>query len=472
MGLFSSLTLLFSFLASSFTNTNTFTEGLIGQPSNLTPLISRQNEIDKAISQIIYPQLVTYNLRGDIIPSLAESWSVSDNYLEYDFKLKRGVYWSNGREINASDVIFTAQNAPEIRNVEVQQVNDYEVKFFLKEPFAPFLDVLTLKIIPQEAEIGLDPITLENRSILRKVKSGQKIDEILIYTPESAGFDFYKWKFYNSEEELKTAAMLGEIDALATNSLNNDNYYAFEYPLKGRRYGLFFNLSKEVQIFDRNTRITLAKKIDKDELISTALSGMGEVVNIPKYEFEPNLTVNYDRQVTLTVPNEDEHLQIAAYIKKAWENIGVKVNILPLPFWDLSTRVIDTKDFDILLFGQEKGRDPDEYTLWHSTKDRYPGLNISSLNNQRVDTALEMARKEHNTDKRQEYYNDFLTILDEEVPVIYLYHPTYRWYISKRYEHLFSEYLLKNSCCDGCKCTEPSPPNLYYPTDRYKLLPL
>lgn len=80
---------------------------------------------------------------------LAETWEVSEDGRIYTIKLREGVTFHNGDAFTSEDVLFTFNRSsdPEqsrhsrvIANVaELEAMNDYEVKFTLKQPQASFL---------------------------------------------------------------------------------------------------------------------------------------------------------------------------------------------------------------------------------------------------------------------------------------------------------------------------------------------
>jgi len=90
------------------------------------------------------------------VPSAAKDWVVSEDGLTYTFHLHEGVKWQRDYgELTADDVVFTfnLHLDPEGDSVhkdtfwmvdKVEAVDDYTVKFFLKEPFAGFLYTVTL----------------------------------------------------------------------------------------------------------------------------------------------------------------------------------------------------------------------------------------------------------------------------------------------------------------------------------------
>ncbi|MCD5992108.1 ABC transporter substrate-binding protein [Pseudomonas sp. CDFA 602] len=67
-----------------------------------------------ASADVLMNRLVDFDTRsGKLVPSLAESWSVSEDGLTYSFKLRSGVkfhttdYFTPTRELNADDVVFS-----------------------------------------------------------------------------------------------------------------------------------------------------------------------------------------------------------------------------------------------------------------------------------------------------------------------------------------------------------------------------
>src|SRR5438128_2034461 len=104
---------------------------------------------------IITPFMVLYALHDAIVkpmpgeplaPSLAESWSVSEDGLTYDFVLRKGVKFHNGEPVTAEDVKFSferyrgnARDMMKNRVAEVEIPDPQHVRFKLKEPWPDFL---------------------------------------------------------------------------------------------------------------------------------------------------------------------------------------------------------------------------------------------------------------------------------------------------------------------------------------------
>ena len=93
------------------------TEGIVGSPSFLNPLLSVR-DADRDLVILVYSGLLKATPEGNLVPDLAESYSISEDGREYDFKLRSNIIFHNGTPITADDVIFTVLKAqdPDVKS--------------------------------------------------------------------------------------------------------------------------------------------------------------------------------------------------------------------------------------------------------------------------------------------------------------------------------------------------------------------
>src|SRR5215470_10091283 len=110
-------------------------------------------------SGIITPYMVYYALHDAMVKpmpgnalasSLAESWSLSDDGLIYEFVLRKGVKFHNGEAVTAEDVKFSferyrgaASKALKDRVATVETPDQQRVRFKLKQPWPDFMTFYT-----------------------------------------------------------------------------------------------------------------------------------------------------------------------------------------------------------------------------------------------------------------------------------------------------------------------------------------
>jgi len=136
--------------------------------------------------------------------------------------------------------------------------------------------------------------------------------------------------------------------------------------------------------------------------------------------------------IKLSVP-ENGRIEVADAIKNDWESVGVKTIIYSVATANINTDMIASHNFESFLYGQVVGADPDVASFWHSSQIGGQGLNLSGYNNAEVDTLLIEARQiTDNTEARLSKYKKFQEIISNDLPVIFLYSPSYTYVQAKR----------------------------------------
>jgi peptide/nickel transport system substrate-binding protein len=203
----------------------------------------------------------------DIIPALATDWESSAGGTIWDFTLREGVLFPDGREFNATDVKYTfdrncnltgvglyEEDGPQL-NMDYQGViknvtimGEFEVRFYLQIAFAPFLQLMSCAasymvdraVAPMDELVGYDtaaqtPCALGPYLLQEWVRIGGSDDHItLIKNPDywdaASGYpktDRIIVKMYASNTALASAMTAGEID-IAYRQLTAEQINAFK----------------------------------------------------------------------------------------------------------------------------------------------------------------------------------------------------------------------------------------------------
>jgi len=418
-------------------------EGVILQPISFYPM-KAENQVEKTISKLLFRGLFKYNIYGELENDLAESYNISSDGLEYTFKLKDNQFWTSGQKITSDDLLYTAFNSPSLQGISIDRVDELTVKFKLQNKYAPFLGLMTQGIIPNnslEKNDDLSPISSGDFRVINIRRSGPVVKEIVLYT------SMYKiekliYRFYNADEELFIAAKLGEIDLFLSNSNEElDNFNIYKVPVFSNSYGIFFNLNKS-RVPDLDFRQKISKVIDYKEVSDRfGASIEGPISRDPVYTTKKINFNKYDRTLkddlkgrelnikTIKSTRNKELMELlSTYLEKKL-NINLKVDYFEPA--DFIEKVLNEKDFDAIFFGLETIRDPDRYVNWHSSGIA-PGFNFTSFQNPTADKSLEDGRQELDQNKRISHYNKFQEIFDQNIPAIFLFHPTTNYYVSNR----------------------------------------
>jgi peptide/nickel transport system substrate-binding protein len=418
-------------------------EGVIFQPTSFYPM-EAQNQVEKTVSKLIFRGLFKYNNYGELENDLVESYSVSDDGLEYIFKLKDYQYWTSGQKITSDDLLYTAFNSPSLQGISLDRVDELSVRFRLQNKYAPFLSLMTLGIIPNNSldrKDGLSPVSSGDFRIVSLRRSGPILKELVLFSSNTK-IEKLIYRFYNSEEELIIAARLGEIDLFLSNSESKiSNFSIYKVPIFSNSYGIFFNLNKS-RVPDLEFRKKLTKVIDYQEVydkFGVSIDGpisrdplyTNKKENISKFEskFSEDLKGRTLEIKTIDSNRNRELMELLAFYFE--DKLNVKLIADYYEIDEFINSVLREKNFDAIFFGIETSRDPDRYINWHSSGIG-PGFNFTSFQNPTSDKALEEGRQELNLEKRIAHYNKFQDVFDQNLPAIFLFHPTTNYYVSNR----------------------------------------
>lgn len=473
------------------TNGGTLKEGVIGTPRFVNPVLAI-TRTDQDLVNLLYRSLYTLGADGELTYDLLADVTVSEDGSVYSLTLKQGQYWHDGVEITAADVAYTiglVQN-PELKSplrgnwndVTVEPVSDYEVNLILEEPYAPFVENLTLGILPRHLWEGLSTDEFPfSRYNTEPVGSGPfaitniiRNNDGLIVRYELNRFDRYEptpnisqlqVHFLPDEIAVREALESGTITHTAALDHQSvaalaEEYAVYTKPLP-RVFAIYPNQNRSAVLRDSAARAALNQAINRDALVDAVLSGYGATTTTPLpagFGPSPSTTStssNLDMQnillsggweqtdeggwsktidgaetplaVTITTANGELFEATAEFISQAWSEIGVEVSVALYEQTDLVQAVIRPRDYELLLFGTEVGRALDYYPFWHSSQREDPGLNIAQYANITTDAYLEDYRQSSDPVEKEVLLRNFVTEMTTETPAIFLFNPEFTY---------------------------------------------
>lgn len=143
-------------------SSNTIYYNIGGEPTTLSPL-SGSDGYTTAVHSYVFEVLLDRDLDSyEWKPALATEWKISEDKKTFDFKLREGVKWHDGKEFTAEDVKYSydvifsdefkaVQVRPYYESIKSVEVLDkYNVRFTVKDEYFRNFDVCaTLTILPK-----------------------------------------------------------------------------------------------------------------------------------------------------------------------------------------------------------------------------------------------------------------------------------------------------------------------------------
>lgn len=386
--------------------------------------VYRVEDIPDEVIDEVSMGLVRVESDGSVKPAAAKSWEIKDNK-EYTFHLRNDLKFHSGIKFSAKTIPFNFENV----NREI--IDDYTIRFTLKDPYSPFLiavsEPILLKDLSGLGQFEIKDIDL-NAGFVRSIEiqdSKPPHDKKIV-------------TFYPTEEALKIAFSLGEVD-IAENIFNDKldkKFNLSKWPaVKSDEIiddsvivTVFFNTTDSV-LSDKRLRQALHYALPDDipfgkRLYSPIVESSIYFAKPPNYGISDKDLAREVLEGAGGVPEEKLNIKVtkdfedvAKLVQKNWNEIGIKSDIEIVE--DLPDR------FQVLIYEMKLPLDPDQYILWHSDQ----LSNIVNYKNLRIDKLLEDGRSTTDISKRQEIYADFQKYLMDDLPASFFYQPkVYRLY--------------------------------------------
>ena len=293
----------------------TFREGIVGTTRFVNPVLA-VTRADKDLTTLLYDGLMKLGTDGVIVPSIAESVTISDDGLTYNVILKQGITFHDEIPLTARDVAFTFTrmqdpllNSPlraSFDGVSIEEVGEYELNFILPEAYTPFIENLTFGILPEHiwkdagteefpfSQYNSEPIGSGMYKIEKIVRNTSGIPETYVlkanstYHIVSPMIETIELHFFPTEEKLLEAFKAGIIESVAGINpkritelgLDETMYHLERIPLP-RTFALFINQNKSPVLRDTSARKALSASVNRHELITAILGGYGNSLTSP-----------------------------------------------------------------------------------------------------------------------------------------------------------------------------------------------
>jgi peptide/nickel transport system substrate-binding protein len=450
--------------------------GIQDDPDALDPALSG-TYTGRFVFAALCDKLVDIAPDLSIVPQLAETWKLSDDKKAMTFTLKRGVKFHDGTEFNADAVKFNIERMTTMkdsrRKAELSSVASVDVlapdqvRFNLKEPFAPLLSVLSdragMMVSPKAAageNFAANPVCAgPYKFVERKARDLIRLEKFPEYW-DAASYGYDAVTYYNIGDstvrlarvragDLEVAERVAPTDlktvrddknlklhtapGLAVSHLmvNVGSGEKANTPLgKDAKLRKAFELSIDRSVINRvafNGEYTADNQMippsdpfyskanpipARDVAAAKALIAQAGMTTVP---------------VELTFENALTDSRVAQIVQSMAKEAGFDVKLLPLETTSAIERYLNG-NFEMYI-GNWSGRgdpDPTLYAFFSCGG----GQNVNKYCNRDLEGVLNAARSESDAAKRKALYEKATGMYLTDLPSIPIYHPN--WFFAAR----------------------------------------
>ncbi|MEW6632388.1 MAG: ABC transporter substrate-binding protein [Pseudomonadota bacterium] len=429
--------------------------GIPLEPPHLDPTAGAAAAIREVTYANVFEGLTRIGPNSEVLPDLADSWTVSDDAKAYTFKLHTGVKFHDGSDFSADDVKFSLDRARAANSLNAQKqlfaaidkvevIDPATVKITLSHPQGSFLYNMgwgdAVIVSPKSADtnkekpIGTGPFKFESwakGSSIKLVKSDH-------YWGAPVFLDKVEFRIVPDAAAAVPALLSGDIQAFpffdpdSVVQVKDDP--RFKVVVGATEGETILSINNKKPPFDKlQVRQAISYALDRKAIIDGASAGLGLPIGshmAPTNKYYVDLTGRYPHDVakakellkeaglengfkaTLKLPPPSYARLGGEIIASQLRDVGIDLQIIPVEWAQWLDQVFTKKDYDLTIVSHTEPNDIDIY----SRKDYYFNYYNPTFN--KVIADLELTTDEA---KRKELYAEAQKILADDAVVGFLY---------------------------------------------------
>ena len=408
----------------------------------------------------IFEGLVKPNSDGEMIPAVAEKYTLSEDGTTYTFTLREGVKFHNGQTVTAEDVVYSINRCAAVPEGQekplvaafsavksVEALDEKTVAVTIAQRDLEFISYMTAAIIPADYEnqdtapVGTGPF----RFVSRTPQQDFVMEQFEDYWGAPAWLDKVTYKICENADALVMNLNGGSIDLCAhltsaQASQLNQNFQVLEGTMNLVQA---IYLNNQAKPFDNQlVRQALCYAIDRQGIMDMVADGHGTAVGSSIYPaftkyFLPELVDKYPHSVekakellaqagypdgfdmTISVPNNYQpHMDTAEVVAEQLREAGINVTIQPVEWSTWLDTIYNGRQFQATVVGVDAANMTARAMLERFTSDY--GKNFINYNNPAYDALFQKAINAQDEAEQTDLYKQMETMLADTAANVYI----------------------------------------------------
>ena len=408
----------------------------------------------------IFEGLVKPNSDGEMIPAVAEKYTLSEDGTTYTFTLREGVKFHNGQTVTAEDVVYSINRCAAVPEGQekplvaafsavksVEALDEKTVAVTIAQRDLEFISYMTAAIIPADYEnqdtapVGTGPF----KFVSRTPQQDFVMERFEDYWGAPAWLDKVTYKICENADALVMNLNGGSIDLCAhltsaQASQLNQNFQVLEGTMNLVQA---IYLNNQAKPFDNQlVRQALCYAIDRQGIMDMVADGHGTAVGSSIYPaftkyFLPELVDKYPHDVakakellaqagypdgfdmTISVPNNYQpHMDTAEVVAEQLREAGINVTIQPVEWSTWLDTIYNGRQFQATVVGVDAANMTARAMLERFTSDY--GKNFINYNNPAYDALFQKAINAQDEAGQTDLYKQMETMLADTAANVYI----------------------------------------------------